>query len=327
MQSVRHRLKLTGVLLIDQIQPLGASENLTLDRSSDADAADEDRYRVPIKRMLFCRATKQRSGGRSIKYSTRIFLTIVSCLLALVATSTRAAPLYYARAETSAGFPTVKQFQSSEAAFASTGVLFLTSGGVGTMDASSLAGPGRLHVSAKATINIPGSGLGGNGSVAAAEGRMVLEDIVISPLPGTTPGVTVPISLALTLSGSLDTLAQIGFPHSGLSQGGATISVSGVLAGALFCGVRQKISQAAASTGTVTNFEITGIGILTGSSSVVVTQEVAVPIDTAFSLDLRLSSVASASWNFGGTSTASTAASATAHASYFSDSLTLKTNG
>jgi hypothetical protein len=266
--------------------------------------------------------------GMIMESSSRVLMMIAAyTCFALLPPSATSAPLYFARAETGAGSPTVQQFQSTDAVVANAGVLYLTSGGVGTMDASAAAGPGGLHASADATINVPSSGLGGDGSVAAATSRMVLDDIVISPLPGTEMPLTqVPFSLALTISGSLDTLAHIGSPHIGLAEGDANIFVSGSLAGVVFGGDRTKISQAAAATGVVTDFAISGTGILSNGLGALVTPDAMVAINTPFTLDLTLKASATAGWRFDGTTSASTDALATAHAN-FSNSLTLGSNG
>ncbi len=255
----------------------------------------------------------------------RVLLIIACAGLASASPSATAAPLYYARAETGGGTPTSQEFQSDQAVIATTSIMYMPSGGVATADISAAAGPDGLRASADATVNVPSSSLGNGGANGAGTSRMILNDIVISALPGTTPSQTVPFSLSITLSGSLDTQALIGFPHIGAASGTASVSVSGVLAGVPFNGDRTKVSSADASTGIVTDFAITGTGILAGSAAVVLTPVATVALDTPFVLDLTLSAFASAGYGYGGTSTASTAALATANAD-FDNALTLGAN-
>ena len=257
-----------------------------------------------------------------MKSSLRVLVVAACGLIALLPPLATAAPLYFARAETGAGSPTFQQFQSTEYVSATAGVLYFYSGGIGSMDATAAAGPGTLSAFADATINVPASTLGGNASVAAGTSRLVLSDIVISPLPGTTPEPTVPFSLSLILNGSLDTLASIGSPHLGGAEAHASVSVLGLLAGVSFGGDRTKISSANAADGSVTDLPITGTGILAGPSGVLVTPEAVATINSPFTLDLTLLAGASASYNYGGTTTASTNALAAAH-SNFSNTLTL----
>ncbi len=252
---------------------------------------------------------------------------MVACaVLASASPSATAAPIYFARAETGAGSPTSQQFQSDQAVTATTSIMYMPSGGVATADISATAGPGGLRASAVAAVNVPGSGLGGGGAIGVGTARVILSDIVISALPGTTPSLTVDFSLSITLSGSLDSQALIGFPHIGSAGGSATVAVSGVLAGVSFTGDRTKMTTATAATGVVTDFAITGTGILAGSAGVVLTPIATVALDTPFMLDLTLSASASAGYSYGGTTTASTAALATASAD-FDNTLTLGSGG
>ena len=253
------------------------------------------------------------------------FLLVVGCgLVTFMPPVATAASRYLAQAD--AG--THQEFDSTEAVTATAGYLFpaANADGVGSMNASAAANPGSLRASADATINVNSSALGSNGSVAVGQSRFILDDIVISPLPGTTPLPVVPLSLSMVLSGSLDTLASIGFPHIGSAGGSASISVSGVLAGVPFGGDRTKTTIASAADGSVTDSPISGTGILAGASSVLVTPDAMVSINSPFTLDLRLIAGASASYSYGGTTTASTAALGFAE-SAFDNTLTLGFNG
>lgn len=258
-----------------------------------------------------------------MKSSSLALLVAATGLSAFMSPAATAAPLYTVRAEANGA---VQQFESTDAVSATEGDLFLYSGGQRTSDASAAAQAGSLRASADATVNVPSSSLGGTASYASGRSRMILSDVVIIPLPGTTPSAAVPISLYLTLSGSLDTSAAIGSPHLGSAGGTASISVSGALAGVLFSGDRTKSTSASASDGTVTDSPISGTGILADSSSVLLTPDAMVAIDSPFTLDLTLIAGASAGYSYGGTTTASTAALATAH-SLFNNTLTLGSNG
>jgi len=256
--------------------------------------------------------------------SLSLAMLVAACgLSAFMSPAATASPFYSVRAEANGA---VQQFESTDAVSATEGDLFLYSGGQRTSDTSASAQPGSLRASADATVNVPSSSLGGTGSYAQGVSRMILSDVVISPLPGTTPSPVAAISLYLTLSGSLDTSAAIGWPHIGSAGGTASISVSGALAGVLFSGDRTKTTSASATDGTVTDSPISGTGILADGSSVLLTPVAMVAIDSPFTLDLRLTAGASVGYSYGGTTTASTAALATAH-SQFNNTLTLASNG